>query len=52
MMDDDGKEVPIGEAGELCAWGPQVFKVIGRRIIHLYFHPGVGSRPATFCAGS
>lgn len=26
MLDDDGKEVPIGEAGELCVKGPQVMK--------------------------
>ncbi|MFK7951862.1 MAG: AMP-binding protein [Ekhidna sp.] len=26
LLDDDGKEVPIGEKGELCTKGPQVFK--------------------------
>jgi long-chain acyl-CoA synthetase len=26
LLDDDGKEVAIGEKGELCAKGPQVFK--------------------------
>ncbi|MFY0690091.1 MAG: AMP-binding protein [Cyclobacteriaceae bacterium] len=26
LFDDDGKEVPIGEPGELCAKGPQVMK--------------------------
>ena len=26
IMDDDGKEVGIGERGELCAHGPQIFK--------------------------
>jgi long-chain acyl-CoA synthetase len=26
MLDDDGKEVPFGEKGELCAKGPQVMK--------------------------
>ncbi len=26
MLDDDGKEVPYGEPGELCAKGPQVMK--------------------------
>jgi long-chain acyl-CoA synthetase len=26
MLDDDGKEVPYGERGELCAKGPQVMK--------------------------
>jgi long-chain acyl-CoA synthetase len=26
MVDDDGKEVPYGERGELCAKGPQVMK--------------------------
>jgi len=26
MLDDDGKEVPFGEPGELCAKGPQVMK--------------------------
>ena len=24
IRDDDGKEVPLGEAGEICAKGPQV----------------------------
>ncbi len=40
MMDDDGKEVPIGEAGELCAWGPQVFKGYWQKDNSSVFHPG------------
>lgn len=40
MMDDDGKEVPIGEAGELCAWGPQVFKGYWQQDNSSVFHPG------------
>jgi long-chain acyl-CoA synthetase len=40
MMDDEGKEVPIGEAGELCAWGPQVFKGYWQKDNSSVFHPG------------
>ena len=31
IRDDDGKEVPMGEAGELCAKGPQVMAGYWRR---------------------
>ncbi|HQQ97271.1 MAG TPA: AMP-binding protein [Cyclobacteriaceae bacterium] len=40
MMDDDGREVPVGEAGELCASGPQVFKGYWQKDNSSVFHPG------------
>lgn len=40
MMDDDGKVVPYGEAGELCAHGPQVFKGYWEKDNSNVFHPG------------
>lgn len=40
MMDDDGKELPFGEAGELCARGPQVFKGYWQKDNSSVFHPG------------
>lgn len=40
MMDDDGNEVPVGEAGELCAKGPQVFKGYWQKDNSTVFHPG------------
>ncbi len=40
MMDDAGNEVPIGEAGELCARGPQVFKGYWQKDNSAVFHPG------------
>jgi long-chain acyl-CoA synthetase len=40
MMDDDGKEVPMGESGELCAKGPQVFKGYWQKDNSSVFYPG------------
>jgi long-chain acyl-CoA synthetase len=40
MMDDDGNEVPLGESGELCARGPQVFKGYWQKDNSSVFHPG------------
>ena len=40
MMDDDGKVMPFGEAGELCARGPQVFKGYWQKDNSTVFHPG------------
>ena len=40
MMDDNGNEVPMGESGELCARGPQVFKGYWQKDNSAVFHPG------------
>ncbi|HWA35356.1 MAG TPA: AMP-binding protein [Cyclobacteriaceae bacterium] len=40
MMDDEGKEVPMGESGELCAKGPQVFKGYWQKDNSSVFYPG------------
>ncbi len=40
MMDDDGNPLPFGEAGELCARGPQVFKGYWQKDNSSVFHPG------------
>ena len=40
MMDDDGKVVPVGQSGELCAHGPQVFKGYWQKDNSSVFHPG------------
>ncbi|NOT75296.1 MAG: AMP-binding protein [Cyclobacteriaceae bacterium] len=40
MMDDDGKVVPMGEPGELCARGPQVFKGYWQKDNSTVFHTG------------
>lgn len=40
MMDDDGNPLPYGEAGELCARGPQVFKGYWQKDNSNVFHPG------------
>lgn len=40
MMDDDGREVPQGEPGELCAKGPQVFKGYWQKDNSNVFWPG------------
>ncbi len=40
MMDDEGNVLPIGEAGELCARGPQVFKGYWQKDNSSVFHPG------------
>lgn len=40
LMDDDGNEVPMGESGELCAKGPQVFKGYWQKDNSNVFWPG------------
>jgi long-chain acyl-CoA synthetase len=40
LMDDNGKEVSIGEPGELCAKGPQVFKGYWQKDNSSVFYPG------------
>ncbi|MBY0436472.1 MAG: AMP-binding protein [Cyclobacteriaceae bacterium] len=40
MMDDNGNVMPYGEAGELCARGPQVFKGYWQKDNSSVFHPG------------
>jgi long-chain acyl-CoA synthetase len=40
MMDDNGNALPFGEAGELCARGPQVFKGYWQKDNSSVFHPG------------
>jgi long-chain acyl-CoA synthetase len=40
MMDDDGKVMPFGQSGELCAKGPQVFKGYWQKDNSTVFHPG------------
>lgn len=40
MMDDNGNAVPMGEPGELCARGPQVFKGYWEKDNSSVFHPG------------
>ena len=40
MMDDDGNVLPIGEPGELCAKGPQVFKGYWQKDNSNVFYPG------------
>ncbi|HRI79180.1 MAG TPA: AMP-binding protein, partial [Cyclobacteriaceae bacterium] len=40
MMDDNGAVVPMGESGELCARGPQVFKGYWQKDNSTVFHPG------------
>lgn len=39
LMDDDGNVVPLGEPGELCARGPQVFKGYWQKDNSTVFHP-------------
>ncbi len=40
LMDDEGNEVPMGESGELCAKGPQVFKGYWQKDNSNVFWPG------------
>src|SRR6185295_18959248 len=40
MMDDNGNVMPMGESGELCARGPQVFKGYWQKDNSTVFHPG------------
>jgi long-chain acyl-CoA synthetase len=40
LMDDDGNVVALGEPGELCARGPQVFKGYWQKDNSNVFHPG------------
>lgn len=40
MMDDNGNVMPYGEAGELCARGPQVFKGYWQKDNSSVFHLG------------
>ncbi len=40
LMDDEGHVVPVGEPGELCARGPQVFKGYWQKDNSTVFHEG------------
>ncbi len=41
IMDDDGNPLPVGEIGELCAKGPQVFSGYWQKDNSSVFHNGV-----------